>query len=433
MPIEPIQFQTDEPFALQCDADDPLKSYRDRFFIPKSSATPSTDNEAIYFAGNSLGLQPKNVKNIIDQELKDWSELAVDAHFKGKTPWVSYHEIFRDCGARLVGAKPGEVVMMNSLTVNLHLLMVSFYRPTKTRYKILTDFPTFPSDTYALKTQLQHHDFDPDDSLITLSPREGEHMIRSEDIETVLREQGSEIALVMMSGVNFFTGQFFDIERITSLAKQQGCVVGFDLAHAAGNVPLKLHDWNIDFAVWCNYKYLNSGPGAVAGCFVHESHGQNVNLNRFGGWWGNDPQTRFKMHLQPEFIPQPGAAGWQISNPPILALAGVKASMDLFDEVGMEPLREKSVKLTGYLEFLIDQISSQRFEIITPRDPEQRGCQLSILVNDRPHDFVGELQRDGVTCDFREPNVVRVAPVPMYNTFHDVWRFAQILTRHDRT
>lgn len=428
MPTDQIQFQLDEAFALQCDTDDPLAGFRDQFFIP-----PSKNNmDTIYFAGNSLGLQPKTVGNVIQQELDDWGRLAVDAHFEGKTPWFSYHEIFRESGARLVGALPGEVVMMNSLTVNLHLMMISFYQPTKSRYKILTDYPCFPSDTYALKTQLKFHGYDPDDGLILLKPREDEHTIHQEDIESVLQQQGDEIALVMMNGVNFFTGQVFDMQRITEIAKQHGCVVGFDLAHAAGNIPMQLHDWNVDFAVWCNYKYLNSGPGAVAGCYVHESHGKNLELNRFGGWWGNDPDTRFKMHLQPEFIPQSGAAGWQISNPPIFALASVKASMELFDAVGMNTLREKSKRLTAYLQFLIDQISSERFEIITPRHTDQRGCQLSMLVQDRPHDLIGELKAEGVVCDFREPNVIRVAPVPFYNTFHEVWRFVQILKKHDR-
>lgn len=426
--IQSKNFQSDEAFALQCDTDDPLAGYRDQFFIP-----PSKNNtDTIYFTGNSLGLQPKTVGEVIQQELDDWGRLAVDAHFEGKTPWFSYHEIFRDSGARLVGALPGEVVMMNSLTVNLHLMMISFYRPTNSRYKILTDDPGFPSDTYALKTQLKFHGYDPDDGLVLLKPHDGEHTIHQEDIESVLQLRGDEIALVMMNGVNFFTGQVFDMQRITEAAKQRGCVVGFDLAHAAGNIPMQLHDWNVDFAVWCNYKYLNSGPGAVGGCYVHESHGNNLELNRFGGWWGNNPDTRFKMHLQPEFIPQPGAAGWQVSNPPIFALAGVKASMDLFDAVGMNALREKSKHLTAYLQFLIDQIPSKRFKIITPRQTDQRGCQLSLLVHDRPRDLICELQAEGVVCDFREPNVVRVAPVPFYNTFHEAWRFAQVLKKHDR-
>jgi kynureninase len=351
----------------------------------------------------------------------------VDAHFQGQTPWYSYHEVFREIGARLVGARPGEVVMMNSLTVNLHLMLTTFYRPTRERHKILIDEPAFPSDLYALQSQVRLHGFDPAEALLSLRPHNGEHTVRTEDIDALLQERGQEIAVVLINGVNFFTGQFFDLERLTTAAKHQGCVIGFDLAHAAGNVVLRLHDWQVDFAVWCNYKYLNSGPGTVGGCFVHERHGHNLNLPRLAGWWGNDPATRFRMHLEPEFLPRPGADGWQISNPPILAMAPLRASLAIFDEVGIAALREKSQRLTGYLQGLLDRLPAGRFEVITPRDPAQRGCQLSLLIHDRPREVLCTLEEAGVVCDFREPNVIRVAPVPLYNTFEEVERFASLL------
>ncbi len=418
-------FVDDESFAIGLDETDALKHHRDRFHIPKRP----DGKDVIYLAGNSLGLQPTTVRSAIEQELDDWSRLAVDAHFDGKNPWYPYHEMFRESAARLVGAVPGECVIMNSLTVNLHLMMVSFYRPTEKRFKIVMEDGAFPSDTYAIKTQLRFHGFDPADGLILLKPREGEHTLRTEDIVQTIERHGDEIALVMISGVNFFTGQVFDMRQITHVAKNCGCVVGWDLAHAAGNVPLRLHDWGVDFAAWCNYKYLNAGPGAVAGCYVHDSHGRNTDLVRFGGWWGNDPETRFKMHLLPDFHPRPGADGWQISNPPIMAMAPVKASIDIFDEVGMDALREKSLRLTGYLQFLLDRHTSHAFEVITPREPAARGCQLSILVHDKPRDRFEALQKQGVVSDFRQPNVIRVAPVPLYNTFRDVWTFAHTLTK----
>jgi kynureninase len=288
------------------------------------------------------------------------------------------------------------------------------------------DEPTFPSDRYAVLSQIRHHGLEPADTLLTLQPRAGEHLLGLEDIETTLRARGPEIALVLLSGVNFFTGQLLDLKRITAVARKQGCYVGLDLAHAAGNVPLTLHDWQVDFAVWCNYKYLNSGPGAIGGCFVHEKHGQNLDLPRLAGWWGNDPTTRFRMHLQADFVPRPGADGWQISNPPILAMAPLLASLALFDEAGMPALRSKSINLTGYLHYLLDQFPAGLFEVITPRDPAQRGCQLSIVVHEKPREFLNALAGN-VVCDFREPNVIRVAPVPLYNTFHEVWQFAQLL------
>jgi kynureninase len=452
--LQSSAFEPGEDSALALDAADPLRHCRDRFHIPKHR----DGQPAVYFAGNSLGLQPKSAARLIEEELKDWADRGVEGHFEGTRPWYPYHELFRETGARLVGAKPGEVVIMNSLTVNLHLMMVSFYRPTKDRYKILIEDPCFPSDMYAVRSQLRYHGFDPADGLLQLKPRSGEHTLRMEDIESTLAREGERIALIMLGGVNFVTGQLFDMERITSLGHKYGCVVGFDLAHAAGNVPLRLHDWDVDFAVWCNYKYLNSGPGAVGGCFVHERHGRNAGLPRFAGWWGNDPATRFRMQLIPEFVPREGADGWQISNPPIFSMAPVKASYDIFDEAGMVALREKSLKLTAYLEFLLTgaagisprdgsrasapvsdptiaraeargsaSSAENRIEIITPSDPDQRGCQLSLMIRDDARGVLKSLQDEGVLCDFREPNIIRVAPVPLYNTFHDCWRFRQAL------
>jgi kynureninase len=416
-------FQPDEAFARQLDAADPLARFRDSFHIPRTA----DGREAIYFCGHSLGLQPKAARGFIEQELDGWAKLGVEGHFQGRSPWYWYHELFREPAAHLVGAIPGEVVLMNTLTVNLHLMLTTFYQPTRERFLILTDEPTFPSDQYAFQTHLRCRGVDPARGLLSIPPRAGEQTVRNDDVESLLAHRGPEIAVVLFNGVNFFTGQWLDMQRIAELAHQQGCVVGFDLAHAAGNVPLALHDWNVDFAVWSNYKYVNGGPGAVGGCFVHEKHGNNCALPRLAGWWGNDPATRFRMHLQPEFVPVAGAEGWQLSNPPILALAPLRASLGLFDQAGMSALRAKSESLTGYLEFLLNRLPPGRFEVITPRDPAQRGCQLSILVHHRPHELLKALQSQGVICDFREPNVIRVAPVPLYNRFEEVWRFAAIL------
>lgn len=417
------EYRSEESFALELDGDDALSGYRDRFHRP----TRSGDLPLIYFAGHSLGLQPKSTRALLEKELDDWADLGVLGHVSATRPWYSYHENFRESGARLVGADPGEVVMMNSLTVNLHLMLVSFYRPTAERYKILMEAPAFSSDTYAVRTHLRHHGIDPDDGLLTVEPRDGEHAIRPNDILSLLEEHGDEIATVMLAGVNFLTGQLFDMARITQAAKSHGCMVGFDLAHAAGNAELRLHDWDVDFAVWCNYKYVNAGPGSIAGCFVHAKHAANTERIRFGGWWGNDPESRFKLQLIPRYQPVPSADGWQISNPPIFAMTPLLASIALFDEAGMPALREKSKRLTGYLEYLIDRIPGRRYEIITPRDPEQRGCQLSLLVHENARQCEQALEDAGVIGDFREPNVIRVAPTPLYNTFHEVWRFAGVL------
>ena len=419
-----MAFSTDENFAKQLDRNDPLRSFRDKFHLPLAS----DGQPAIYFAGNSLGLMPKAARAIVEQELDNWANLGVDAHHATGTPWYSYHETLREPMARLVGARPNEVICMNSLTVNLHLMMATFYRPTKSRFKILVEDPAFPSDTYAIKTQITHHGLDPKESLIVARPRKDEFLIRTEDVIDLIDQEADQLAVVVLGGVNFFSGQLFDIPKITAAAQKHGIAVGFDLAHAVGNVPLVLHDWNIDFAVWCWYKYLNAGPGAIAAAFVHEQHATNTKLPRLGGWFGNDPNTRFRLHLEPEFIPVSSADGWQISNPPIFSMAPLRASLAIFDEAGgMKPLREKSIKLTAYLEFLLTNIGTKQFTIITPRSPNERGCQLSILAHQNPKELFKKLQTAGVKCDFREPNVIRVAPTPLYNSFHDVWRFAEIL------
>ena len=422
-----MQFSPDESFAKQLDAEDPLRGFREKFHLPLGKDGSSL----IYFAGNSLGLMPKSARKIVDQELEDWAKLGVDAHLDAKTPWYTYHESLREPTARVVGAKPVEVICMNSLTVNLHLMMATFYRPRKSRFKILMEDPAFPSDTYAIKTQIRHHGLDPKDALVLASPRKAEFSVRTEDVVGLIEKNRDSLALVWIAGVNFFTGQLFDIPAITKAAQKHGIAVGFDLAHAAGNVPLSMHDWNVDFAVWCSYKYLNAGPGAIAGAYLHERHATNAKLLRFAGWFGNDTNTRFQMQLEPEFVPVASADAWQVSNPPIFSMAPLLASLSIFDEAGgMQRLREKSVKLTGYLEFLISRAGSKHYSVITPSDANARGCQLSILAHENPKELFKELQAAGVKCDFREPNVIRVAPTPLYNTFHEVWRFAETLSSH---
>ncbi|MBI1827351.1 MAG: kynureninase [Planctomycetes bacterium] len=421
--IQIPEFRGDEDFARELDHSDPLARLREEFHIPRAT----NGEPCVYLAGNSLGLQPKAARSIVLEELDQWARLGVDGHFEGERPWYSYHELLRETGARLVGAKPGEVVAMNSLTANLHLMMVSFYRPTRDRCKIMIEEPCFPSDIYAVKSQIGFHGHDPKDALVVLRPREGEWCIRWDDIASTIERERERLSLVMLGGVNFVTGQLLDMRRIAELGHRFGAVVGFDLAHAAGNVLLQLHEWGVDFAVWCNYKYLNSGPGAVGGCFVHEKHSKSFDLPRFAGWWGNDPSTRFKMHLQPEFIPREGADGWQLSNPPILALAPVKVSYDLFDSVGMDALRTKSMRLTAYMEFLLDALLHESCEAITPRNPAERGCQLSLKIGGNARNVLSKLHHRGVVCDFREPNVIRAAPVPLYNSYCDVWRFVESL------
>lgn len=418
-----VPFSADEAFARRMDAEDPLRGLRDRFHIP-----PGPDGRSsIYLCGNSLGLQPKATRAMIEQELADWARLGVDAHLKGRDPWLPFHEQFRESASRLVGGVPGEAVMMNSLTVNLHLLMVSFYRPTAERFKIVIEDSAFPSDSYAVASQLGFHGFDPRQGLIRLRPREGESALRTEDIEAVLEREGKSVALVLLGAVNYLTGQWFEMVRITAAAKRQGCTVGWDLAHAAGNVPMRLHDWNADFAAWCSYKYLNCGPGGVAGAWVHERHARDTSLPRFAGWWGNDPATRFAMG--PEFHAREGADGWQLSNPPILALAPAKASMAIFDEVGMEAIRAKSLLLTGYMEFLIDRLPPGRVKVLTPREPAHRGAQLSLHVPGAGRALEKALHERGVFVDYREPDVVRGAPTALYNSFGDVYGFVEALRR----
>lgn len=404
-------------FALKLDAKDELRSYRNEFHIPLQK----NGEEHIYMCGNSLGLQPKRTKEFLNQELDDWATFGVEGHFHAKNPWLPYHEFLAESYAKIVGAKNSEVVAMNTLTVNLHLMMVSFYRPTQKRHKIIIEGDAFPSDIYAVESQIKHHGFLPESSLIKLRPRDGESAIRTEDISAIIEREGDEIALIMLGGVNYYTGQVFDFEKITKIAHNKGINVGFDLAHAAGNIKLELHKWGVDFAVWCSYKYLNSGPGSVAGAFVHEKH-HNTNLPRFAGWWGHNKEDRFKM--PDKFNPIISAEGWQLSNPPILSLAAIRASLSIFDEVGMDKLVSKSKKLTDYLVFLLNSIESDRIEIITP---EERGCQLSIRVNNGDKKLFDSITVKGVIADWREPDVIRVAPIPLYNSFQDVFNFYSLL------
>ena len=421
-------FQTGREFAVALDQDDPLGRFREEFHVPRRE----NGDEEIYFAGNSLGLLPKRTPKYVEEELEKWKRLAVRAHFSGENPWMPYHELLAPPMAQLVGASASahssEVVAMNSLTVNLHLMLATFYRPTRERHRILLEEHAFPSDDYAIESQALFHGLDPSDVVGRLRPREGRHSIDLDDIAWILERDGETIALVLLPGVQYYTGQAFDIEAITRLAHAKGCVVGFDLAHAAGNLVLQLHDWNVDFAVWCTYKYLNSGPGSVGGCFVHERLGTRLDLPRLAGWWGHDKKSRFRMERG--FRAIPGAEGWQLSNPPILSLAAIRASLDVFMEAGgMEPLREKSLRLTGYLDWLLQREVGESIEILTPIDPRHRGCQLSIRVkSSEPGRAIFEkIEASGVTCDWREPDVIRVAPVPLYNRYEEVYRFVEIL------
>lgn len=416
-----MNFEDSLSFAQSLDAKDPLRKYRDQFHFPVIN-----NKEVIYFTGNSLGLQPKSTAQFIDQELEDWKNWGVEGHFKGKNPWFKYHHFLTEMTARLVGAKESEVVNMNTLSVNLNLLMVSFYRPTATRFKIMIEADAFPSDHYAVQQQAKFHGYNPDEAIIQLYPRENEHTLRTEDILKAIEDNKDELALVMLGGVNYYTGQFFEIEKITSAAHEVGAFAGFDLAHATGNVPLNLHDWNVDFATWCSYKYLNSGPGGVSGVFIHEKHHKDKDIPRFAGWWGHDEKTRFLMDKK--FVPMENAGAWQMSNAQILPMAALWASLEIFDEAGMDKLREKSLQLTAYLEWLLNS-NDFGFDIITPKNTAERGCQLSLLTKDNGKALFKRLEDNNVIADWREPNVIRIAPVPLYNSYEDVWRFVNFLKR----
>jgi kynureninase len=421
------QFQNSLAFAQEMDAKDPLKAFREKFHIPTFHDKPIR-----YFTGNSLGLQPKSTREYVLEELDAWAEFGVEGHFLGKRPWFSYHENLTEKAAKIVGALPIEVVVTHSLTTNLHLLMVSFYRPVEKRTKILCEAKAFPSDQYALESQVKFHGLNLEENLVEVFPREGEQLIREEDILAKIEELGDELALVMIGGVNYYTGQLFDMETITKAGHNVGAIVGFDLAHAAGNINLKLHDWGVDFAAWCGYKYLNSSPGGVSGMFVHERHAYKPELPRFAGWWGYDKETRFLM--QPGFNPMKGAEGWQLSNAPVLGMAAHLASLDIFEEAGMERIGEKRDLITAYLEFVIDTISEKNkarctFELITPRDKTKRGAQLSIMAQGQGKALFDALTEEGVVADWREPNVIRIAPAPLYTSFEDCYWFGQLLEK----
>jgi len=407
--------------AAAKDAGDELSVFRSRFHFPRTE----NGGDAVYLVGHSLGLQPVAAPDYVERELEDWRSLGVEGHFEGENPWMSYHEALTDPLARLAGALPEEVVAMNTLTVNLHLMMVSFYRPTPERNRILVEGSAFPSDQYAVASQVAWHGYDPAECVVELRPRKGEETIRTGDIEDLLEREGERIALVLLGGVNYLTGQAFDMEKITRAGHRKGCVVGFDLAHAMGNLEMRLHDWDVDFAVWCSYKYLNGGPGCVGGCFVHERHARIDDLPRFAGWWGHDKSTRFKMPSAFEAIP--GAEGWQLSNPPILPLAALRASLELFDEAGIHRLRAKSIGLTGYLDHLLRTRFPDDLTIISPADPGDRGCQLSFRTGPEGRRVHRHLAENGIWCDWREPDVIRIAPVPLYNSYSDVHRFVEVM------
>jgi len=419
-----VQYESTLEFARAQDAADPLRNYRDRFHFPSFAA-----DDLVYFTGHSLGLQPKTVRAAVELELDEWAKYGVEGHFHSTNPWYSYHERLTPAMAEIVGAKESEVVCMNSLTTNLHLLFVSFYRPTKTRFKIISEAKMFPSDRYLLETQAQFHGFDPDDAIVEVTPRDGERLIREEDILDAIAAHADEVALVFFGGVNYFTGQLFNMRRLTKAAHAVGAIAGFDLAHAAGNVPLSLHEWDVDFAAWCSYKYLNSSPGNVGAIFVHERHGNDSDLPRFGGWWGHDKSTRFEM--KNGFQPMEGAQGWQLSNVPILGMSAMMASLDIFAEAGMTALREKSEKLTGYLEYTVDRLAEEfpdaDIRLITPREPAQRGSQISIDIAGRERKLFDDMIAAGVIADFREPCIIRIAPMPLYNSFEDVFTFGKVM------
>lgn len=421
-----MNYQNTIEFARGLDSNDPLKEFRSKFFIPRHNG-----NDSVYFTGNSLGLQPKSTSQYVQQELDDWARLGVEGHFHAKNPWLPYHEIFPKQLSKIIGCRENEVVVMNQLTVNLHLLMVGFYRPAKKRFKIICEAKAFPSDQYAFESQVRFHGYDPAEAVIEVAPREGEHVIRMEDILSTIEEHGDSAALVIFGGVNYYNGQLFDMAAITKAGHAAGAFVGFDLAHAAGNVELKMHDWGADFACWCSYKYLNSGPGGVAGAFIHEKHVADQSIPRFAGWWGYNKEKRFKM--EKGFEPIPTAEGWQLSNAPVLSMAAHKASLDIFEEAGMDRLHQKRNQLSGYLHFILNELNGlgkeKIVEIITPEEENQRGCQVSMLMMRNGKEIFSELVNQGVIADWREPNVIRIAPVPLYNSFEDVWHFGDIIRK----
>lgn len=419
-------FENNRKFAQSLDAQDELRKYRDEFYFPKVNG-----KEVLYFTGNSLGLQPKRAKTYVDEVMSDWANMAVEGHFYADKPWWDYQERFAVPLSEIVGAKPTEVGVMNTLTVNLHLLMVSFYNPTPKKYKIICEEKAFPSDQYMFQSQVKFHGYDPKDAIVEIKRREGEANIRLEDVLAKIDEVGNELALVLIGGVNYYTGQVFDMKTITEAGHKYGAYVGWDLAHAAGNIKLNLHDWNVDFAAWCSYKYMNSGPGNASGFFVHEKHHNDKELKRFAGWYGHNKERRFKM--EPDFDPVHGADGWQVSNLPILSLAPYLASVEMFAEVGMDKLIAKRNLITSYLEFILHEIDKELegadFEIITPSNPRERGCQLSVYLHGQGRELFDRLMKNGVITDWREPNVIRLAPAPFYCSFEDMYEFGQILKR----
>lgn len=418
-------FEHNRGFAQRLDEDDSLKDFRQLFHFP----TQKNGSDFLYFCGNSLGLQPRTAKQALDSELEDWANLGVEGHFHGKKPWFHYHKFLTEHSAELVGGRHHEVVIMNQLTVNLHLLMVSFYKPTKTRFKIIMEAGAFPSDMYAIESQVKFHGYDYDEAVIEIEPREGEHTLRTEDILRTIEENGEQTALVFFAGVQYYTGQFFEIEKITAAAHSVGAIAGWDLAHTAGNLPLKLHDWKVDFAAWCSYKYLNSGPGNVSGVFVHEKHGLDENTHRFAGWWGHKESERFQMKRG--YIPEPGAAGWQMSNAPVFGMAVHLSSLEIFHKAGMENIRAKSKILTAYLQETLKYVQNNNpaidFNVITPENPEHRGAQLSILVKENGKALFDYITENGVIADWREPNVIRLAPAALYNSFTDIYELGETM------
>ena len=420
-----MKFENNSSFARSLDKEDSLKHFREKFYIPMVNG-----KDSIYLTGNSLGLQPKTTQEYVLDELEDWANYGVEGHFHARNPWVSYHEMFPDLLTEIIGAKPEEIVVMNQLTVNLHLLMTSFYRLTKERYKIICEAKAFPSDQYAFASQALIHGLDPEKTVIEVSPRESEHVIHTEDILTAISQHGKETALVIFSGVNYYSGQVFNMEAISKAAHEAGAYCGFDLAHAAGNVLLQMHDWNADFACWCSYKYLNSGPGGVSGVFIHQRHIADKQIPRLAGWWGQDKATRFRM--EKDFNPIPTAEGWQLSNAPVLSMAAHKASLDIFKDAGMQNLLSKGKRLATYLKFILAEINDRMpekiLEVITPQDENESGCQVSMLMLKDGKQVFEALKKEGVIADWREPNVIRVAPVPLYNSFEDVYRFGEIIS-----